>query len=34
VDLVIPEKDMISEYIESSKDFVKEIEKYLKKNIC
>jgi len=33
VDLTIPEKEMISEYIESAKKFVGEIETYLEKNL-
>jgi hypothetical protein len=33
VDLAIPEKALISEYILNVKDFIDEIEKYLQKNI-
>jgi len=33
VDLVIPEKEMISEYIESAKEFNNKIEEYLQQNI-
>lgn len=33
IDLVIPEKEMISEYIESAKDFNNKIEEYLQNKI-
>lgn len=32
VDLAIPEKELISEYIESAKEFISKIEEYLQKH--